>query len=80
MSNRLIRCVFFRQPCLIKLTLLAQCICSYLRVGWVILLGREAPLSPTKEAGRGSELRGTADWLVLAFSGCGTKLLLGLRG
>ena len=52
----------------------------YLRVGWLILLARGTPLVPTKEAGRGRELRVTAGWLPLAFRGCGTKLLLGLRG
>lgn len=52
----------------------------YLRVGWVILLDRWAPLIPTKEAGRGSELRGIADWPEFPFTGSGTKLLLGLRG
>lgn len=57
--------------------------CAYLRVGWVILLGRGTPLVPMKEAGRGRELRGTADWLVLVgLRACGSKLmlLLGLRG
>lgn len=54
--------------------------CFYLRVTWAILLGRGTPAVPTKEAGRGRELRGTADWLVLAFRGCGKKLRLGLRG
>ena len=58
-----------------------QCISPYLRVGGVILLARGTPLVPTKEAGRGRELRGAADWLALALRGCGTKLLLlGLRG
>lgn len=53
---------------------------TYLRVAWVILLARGTPLVPTKEAGRGRELRGAAGWLVLAFRGCGKKLLLDLRG
>lgn len=52
----------------------------HLRVGCVILLERGTPLVPTKEAGRGRELRGTADWLVLAFRGCGTKVPLALVG
>lgn len=57
-----------------------QYICPHLRVGWVILLARGTPLVPTKEAGRGRELRGMAGGLALTFRGCGTKLLLGLRG
>lgn len=53
---------------------------THLRAGCVILLERGTPLVPTKEAGRGRELRGTADWLVLAFRGCGTKVPLALMG
>lgn len=53
---------------------------SNLRVGWEILLARGTPLIPTKEAGRGSELRVTAGWLQTAFGGCCTTPLLGLRG
>lgn len=49
-------------------------------MGWVILLARRTPLVPTKEAGRGRELRGAAVWLALAFRGCGTRLLPALRG
>jgi hypothetical protein len=45
------------------------------------LLGRNIPLVPTKEAGRGREVRGTAEaWWVAAFRGSATGLvLLGLR-
>lgn len=57
-----------------------QCGGPHLRVGCVILLERWAALVPTKEAGRGRELRGTADWLVLAFRGCGTNVALALMG
>lgn len=44
------------------------------------MLARGTPLVPTKEAGRGRELRGTAEGFMLAFMGCGTKVLLALMG
>lgn len=59
---------------------LMMCFGPYLRVGCMILLARGSPLAPTKEAGRGRELRGVADWLVLAFRAWGSKLPLALRG
>lgn len=47
---------------------------DYLRMGWAILL-REAPLVPTKEAGRGRALR--LEEGALGLLGRGMLLLLG---
>lgn len=54
------------------------CFGPYLRVGCMILLARGSPLAPTKDAGRGRELRRAAGWL--AFRACGSILPLAFRG